>query len=86
MKELLALKAQFKSVSGKDWSPNVVTAPVPAPAAPQKTEEKPNQDNSLGAKIKEAGDKVRELKLKKADKVKSFPYFFLAFFVQFYVS
>merc|ERR1712071_139947 len=37
VKELLALKAEFKSVSGKDWSPNM--SPTPAPAPP-KAEEK----------------------------------------------
>jgi len=72
VKELLALKAEFKAVSGKDWSPAIASAPQAAAekpsAAPQKTEEKSGQDNSLGAKIKEAGDKVRDLKAKKADK------------------
>ena len=76
VKELLALKAEFKAVSGKDWSPALASAPQAAAekpsAAPQKTEEKSGQDNSLGAKIKEAGDKVRDLKAKKADKVNQY--------------
>ena len=69
VKELLALKAEFKSVSGKDWSPNAVpttTAPAAPAAAP--TSSVSNVDN-LNSQVKAAGDKVRDLKVKKAEKV-----------------
>ena len=67
MKELLALKAEYKSVTGADWSPNA--APAPVQQAPAKGKEDPNQ---LNEKVKACGDKVRDLKAKKADKVKIF--------------
>merc|ERR1740128_452688 len=53
VKELLALKAEFKSVSGKDWSPNFVPTTSAAP-----TSSASNVD-SLNSQIKAAGDKVR---------------------------
>ena len=65
VKELLALKAEFKAVSGKDWSPALASAP-------QTTTEKPSSTtnaDTLSSQIKTAGDKVRDLKTKKAEKV-----------------
>ena len=59
-----ALKVAYKAASGSEWSPTA--------AAPQKTVEKspsaPNVD-ALNSQIKTAGDKVRDLKTKKAEKV-----------------
>ena len=65
VKELLALKAEFKSVSGKDWSPALASAPQ---ATIEKSSSTTNAD-TLSSQIKTAGDKVRDLKAKKAEKV-----------------
>ncbi|KAK9886701.1 hypothetical protein WA026_017618 [Henosepilachna vigintioctopunctata] len=59
VKALLSLKAEFKTTTGKDWSPSTVNT------APQV----PVQDESIILKkIAAQGDKVRELKSKKASK------------------
>ena len=72
MKELLNLKASFKAATGLDWSP---TVSVPAPPA---AKEAPKGDSAqIDSKIKACGDKVRDLKAKKADKVKSLIKFYL---------
>ena len=68
VKELLALKAEFKSVSGKDWSPNAVPAAAAAPPATEKSSSGTDV-NTLNSQIKAAGDKVRDLKARKAEKV-----------------
>ena len=71
---MLALKAEFKSVSGKDWSPNVVPAAAAAAAAAPAATEKSSSGTDidiLNSQIKTAGDKVRDLKAKKAEKVRS---------------
>ena len=65
VKELLALKAEFKSVSGKDWSPALASAPL---ATSEKPSSAVNVD-TLSSQVKTAGDKVRDLKAKKAEKV-----------------
>jgi len=74
VKVLLDLKAEYKTATGQDWKP----APTPAPAAAkqppppkEKTPEAPKLSGKaaeIDAKIKEQGDKVRELKGSKADK------------------
>ena len=68
VKTLLSLKAEFKSVTSMDWKPGMTvstaTPPAPAPApAPS------GQVADLNAKIAAQGDKVRDLKTKKATKV-----------------
>ena len=68
VKELLALKAEFKSVSGKDWSPNAVPTTTAPAAAAAPTSSASNVDH-LNSQVKAAGDKVRDLKAKKAEKV-----------------
>jgi len=74
VKTLLELKAEFKSVSGKDWKPGMVVeeTPVAAPAAPAPLLAAAAPGGADGAAIKaqvEAqGDKVRSLKASKADK------------------
>ncbi|XP_060805347.1 bifunctional glutamate/proline--tRNA ligase [Amyelois transitella] len=68
VKTLLALKAQYKSLTGSDWTPNAV--------APDTKKETPvaamngtgDQAASLAADITKQGDVVRDLKAKKADK------------------
>lgn len=61
---LLSLKAKYKELAGKDWKPGSA-APAPAKAAPAKAAS-PGAD--LDAKITEQGNKVRDMKAKKADK------------------
>jgi len=60
---LLSLKAEFKQVTGSDWKPGMSTVEV----TPQ------NGDSggaALGEQITAQGNKVRELKTSKADKVR----------------
>lgn len=64
VKELLALKASYKAATGADWSPNATPA-----AAPAATAAVSSQGDAIDAQIKQCGDKVRDLKTKKADKV-----------------
>lgn len=66
VKNLLALKANYKAVTGADWTPSA-TAPVQQTSV---TETKMSTDSikqELTAKINEQGDKVRTLKTSKAD-------------------
>lgn len=73
VKVLLALKEEYKKVSGKDWKPaespnkddnepssTTVTVTSSSPVNPQVAE--------IESKIKEVGDKIRQLKADKADK------------------
>ena len=62
VKSLLALKAEYKSATGKDWKPGQaapVTTTTPVAMA----------TNGLTDKIAEQGNKVRDLKAAKANKV-----------------
>ena len=62
VKTLLALKADYKKVTGKDWAPGAhVAAPASQPASGGSADD-------LGAKISAQGDKVRKLKSEKAAK------------------
>lgn len=63
VKILLALKAEFKSVTGKDWKPGTVGTPVASTPVASSVSE-----NELLNKITAQGDTVRDLKAKKADK------------------
>ena len=64
MKELLRLKAEFKSSFKVDWTPNM-TLPQQETSAPAAL----SDASGIDAQIKACGDKVRDLKTKKADKV-----------------
>ncbi|XP_066249632.1 bifunctional glutamate/proline--tRNA ligase [Euwallacea similis] len=66
VKVLLALKADYKSITGQDWKPGVVT--VSTPTQPQSVPPTEGDSNELLKKIAQQGDKVRELKAQKADK------------------
>ena len=69
MKTLLSLKADYKTATGQDWKPGAAP-PAPAPAAaPVKSEKDADQLNQL---IADQGNKVRDLKAKKAPKVRFF--------------
>ncbi|XP_043469751.1 bifunctional glutamate/proline--tRNA ligase isoform X2 [Leptopilina heterotoma] len=58
VKELLRLKVEYKSVTGEEWKPSAAPA-VKAPV---------NNAEGLSSQIAKQGDKVRDLKTKKADK------------------
>ncbi|EDS40767.1 bifunctional aminoacyl-tRNA synthetase [Culex quinquefasciatus] len=62
VKQLLALKTQFKEATGQDWKPGV------AIAAPSSTTTSGNSGEAIKAKIVEQGNTVRDLKTKKAAK------------------
>ena len=70
MKSLLSLKADYKSATGKDWKPGQAPpAAEPAPvAAPASASGALALD--LHNKIVEQGNTVRDLKGKKASKVR----------------
>ncbi|KAJ8944960.1 hypothetical protein NQ318_013108 [Aromia moschata] len=63
VKTLLALKAEYKALTGKDWKPGT----VPSTETVQSPVSSGNED-ALAARIATQGDKVRQLKAKKADK------------------
>lgn len=63
VKALLALKADFKAQTGKDWTPNAAPA-TPAAPAPKHI----NNVDALNENISKQGNIVRDLKAKKADK------------------
>eukprot|EP00090_Calanus_glacialis_P029856 TRINITY_DN4797_c0_g1_i1.p1 TRINITY_DN4797_c0_g1~~TRINITY_DN4797_c0_g1_i1.p1 ORF type:complete len:739 (+),score=305.73 TRINITY_DN4797_c0_g1_i1:38-2254(+) len=60
VKNLLALKAEFKAATGLDWKPGMQ---VPGSASSSSS-----STDAIEGKIKAQGDKVRELKIAKADK------------------
>ncbi|CAH2002237.1 unnamed protein product [Acanthoscelides obtectus] len=62
VKMLLSLKAEFKTLTGKEWKPGAAPSAPPTQSAPG------GNENELLAKIAAQGDKVRDLKAKKADK------------------
>ncbi|CAH2002238.1 unnamed protein product [Acanthoscelides obtectus] len=63
VKTLLALKADFKALTGKEWKPGMTPASTADPVSTSGENE-----NDLLQKIAEHGEKVRDLKTKKADK------------------
>ncbi|XP_075982844.1 glutamyl-prolyl-tRNA synthetase isoform X3 [Anticarsia gemmatalis] len=67
VKNLLNLKAQYKAITGTDWTPNA-TAPTPAQEPAASMNGAGDKAAALGALITKQGDLVRELKTKKADK------------------
>ena len=66
MKILLALKADYKAATGKDWKPGQQQAKQPA-GQPQSVAGGTADD--LNEKIVNQGNVVRDLKSKKAEKV-----------------
>ena len=60
VKTLLSLKADYKTATGQEWKPGTV---------PQQTTAPSSGSSDLNDKIAAQGDKVRELKAKKAPKV-----------------
>jgi bifunctional glutamyl/prolyl-tRNA synthetase len=76
----LALKAEYKAATGKDWKPGAApaAAPVPAKAAAPSSGASAADINS---QITEQGNKVRDLKSQKAAKVNSRNYYFYCRFL-----
>ncbi|XP_050551487.1 bifunctional glutamate/proline--tRNA ligase isoform X12 [Spodoptera frugiperda] len=71
VKNLLNLKAQYKAITGTDWTPAAAAAPAKetkADATPAAMNGGSAKATELGAQITKQGDLVRELKGKKADK------------------
>ncbi|XP_050434056.1 bifunctional glutamate/proline--tRNA ligase-like isoform X26 [Adelges cooleyi] len=67
VKALLALKAEYKQASGKDYQPNQPPAKS-APTQPTNVPSTTNQEEQLYARVTEQGDKVRQLKSSGASK------------------
>lgn len=65
VKVLLELKAEYKKLTGKDWTPAASNTVAPAAAAPAVSS---SNEAELLQKIAAQGDKVRDLKQKKANK------------------
>ena len=74
MKALLALKAEYKSATGKDWKPGVhVAGSKPAGDSNKEVKQESNKNqvvDDLNNKITAQGNKIRDLKSSKAPKVK----------------
>ncbi|XP_077300381.1 glutamyl-prolyl-tRNA synthetase [Arctopsyche grandis] len=69
---LLSLKAEYKNLSGKDWTvntkPSVEEKPKESAKSPPKQTTEDGASNELTNKITEQGNKVRDLKSNKASK------------------
>jgi bifunctional glutamyl/prolyl-tRNA synthetase len=73
VKSLLELKAQYKTLTGKDWKPEPTVAPIiTAKTEPVATNS--SSDDSISDQIKKKGDEIRQLKSDKAPKVILFKY------------
>ncbi|CAG9789090.1 unnamed protein product [Diatraea saccharalis] len=72
VKTLLSLKAQYKSATGADWTPNTAAPANKKSQSPSTNTPTMNGANDkatvLAAEIAKQGDLVRDLKAKKADK------------------
>lgn len=68
MKDLLALKAEYKAATGKDWKPQAATSAPPAAAKSGGSGNEADLNNQIVAQ----GNKVRDLKAQKASKVQAF--------------
>lgn len=64
---LLALKAEFKTQTGKDWTPTTTT---PAASASKAVAPSSSSSGDLNERITQQGNLVRDLKAQKADKAK----------------
>ena len=69
VKTLLALKAQFKAETGREWKPGCMPAATPPPAPAAGAAAGKLDGAELNAKVTAQGDKIRQLKSQKADKV-----------------
>jgi bifunctional glutamyl/prolyl-tRNA synthetase len=80
VKALLALKAEYKAATGKDWKPGAApaAAPVQAKAAAPSSAA---SAADINAQITEQGNKVRDLKSQKATKVNLTNFYFYCFVI-----
>ncbi|XP_043238760.1 bifunctional glutamate/proline--tRNA ligase-like [Amphibalanus amphitrite] len=69
VKVLLALKADYKAATGQDWKPGAAPAPAAAAAPAAASSADSSAAGDLNQRIIDQGNKVRELKAAKADKV-----------------
>lgn len=71
VKQLLALKAEYKAQTGSDYKPGAVAPPPSSSAAPpQQAQNETNKIDEINAKIAQQGNIVRDLKSQKAEKAK----------------
>lgn len=76
MKQLLALKAEYKQVTGQEYKPGAAPAQkasAPAQKAPAPAQNSPSSAcdaTGLYEKVSEQGEVVRKLKAEKASKVR----------------
>lgn len=69
VKTLLALKAEFKSSSGKDWAPGISVKSEPVNAKIEKLSSR-GSASDLKERITKQGDLIRDLKSQKAEKAR----------------
>lgn len=69
VKQLLALKAEYKQVTGQEYKPGAAPAQK-APAPVQNSPSPAPAATSLYEKVAEQGEVVRKLKVEKASKVR----------------
>lgn len=62
MKTLLALKGQFKTLTGKEWKPGMQTEKTPSQPSANSNSCPNLKEADILKKITEQGDKVRQLK------------------------
>ena len=66
---LLALKTEYKTLTGQEWKPSAVPAGAQAPVVPVASKSAASSPGAdLSDKIAKQGDLVRDLKAKKASK------------------
>uniref|UniRef100_A0A3P9MIB6 Bifunctional glutamate/proline--tRNA ligase n=1 Tax=Oryzias latipes TaxID=8090 RepID=A0A3P9MIB6_ORYLA len=68
VKQLLALKADYKQITGQEYKPGAAPAQKTAPAPVQNTPSPVSAPSSLYEKVSEQGEVVRKLKSEKAPK------------------
>uniref|UniRef100_A0A6A7FM92 Bifunctional glutamate/proline--tRNA ligase-like n=1 Tax=Hirondellea gigas TaxID=1518452 RepID=A0A6A7FM92_9CRUS len=65
---LIALKKEFRDLTGLDWSPNIDMSQATSRSSPVTTKASSSVFDELNTKVKEQGDKIRQLKSSNADK------------------
>ncbi|KAM3962485.1 glutamyl-prolyl-tRNA synthetase [Aphomia sociella] len=68
VKTLLSLKAQYKTLTGSDWTPNAAVSSTAQKAPATMNVNGGDKSAAIVAEITKQGDVVRDLKAKKADK------------------
>lgn len=70
VKQLLALKAEYKEKTGQDYKPGMQASPAQTPAAPAQSKSNSSpQAKELFSQVAQQGELVRKLKSEKAPKV-----------------